>query len=60
MTMLLVSIFIISICCAVIVYYFIEQIENLKKRVRYLEERNFANTDTLKKVCDYLRKIGEE
>ena len=60
MTMLLVSVFIISICCAVIVYSFIEQIENLKKRVRYLEESDFAKTDTLKKICDYLRKTGEE
>ena len=60
MTMLLVSVFIISICCAVIVYSFIEQIEKLKKRVRYLEESDFAKTDTLKKICDYLRKTGEE
>lgn len=50
------SLTIISICCVVIIYSFVEQIEELKKRVRYLEERDLANTGTLKKVCDYLRE----
>lgn len=50
------SLTIISICCVVIIYSFVEQIEELKKRVRYLEERELANLSTLKKVCDYLRE----
>ena len=50
------SLTIISICCAVIVYSFVEQIEKLNKRVRYLEEREFANLDMMKKICDYLRR----
>lgn len=50
------SITIISFCCAVVIYSFVEQIEELKKRVRYLEERELANLSTLKKVCDYLRE----
>lgn len=53
------SLTIIFICCGVIIYCFVEQIEELKKRVRYLEEREFANSSTLKKVCDYLRE-GEQ
>lgn len=50
------SLTIISLCCVVIIYSFVEQIEELKKRVRYLEERELANLSTLKKVCDYLRE----
>lgn len=33
-----------------------DKIENLNKRVRYLEERDFANLDMMKKICDYLRR----
>lgn len=33
-----------------------DKIEKLNKRVRYLEERDFANLDMMKKICDYLRR----
>ena len=37
-----------------------DKIEKLNKRVRYLEERDFANLDMMKKICDYLRRKNDK